>query len=97
MNFGLKVILVWVVAGMIGWSFWKLSPSTESLKSADAACRIPRLVSEVDGLKLYVVRDGCASYAIYFSSSGTQTSRQECHWVGKVRTCKTITERVPNR
>ncbi len=41
-------------------------------------CNTPRLVSEIDGVKLYVVKPECGR-EVYFSKSGTHTIHTERH------------------
>lgn len=54
-------------------------------------CNTPKLVSQIDGVSLYVVSPDCDT-PVYFSKSGTHTTHEEQH--GK--TVETVNDDVSN-
>lgn len=53
----------------------------------------PHLESSAAGVELWcIVRDG---RPVYFSKSGTHTTHEECHWIGKMRSCTTKDDDIP--
>lgn len=50
----------------------------------EALCRTPKLNASIDGINVYVYRDGCRGELVYFSKSMTKTRR--CHTEGAGKT-----------
>lgn len=77
---------MFIIAVIAGLSFGVKScvdhENTPEYRANQAAemkdCETPKLVSEIDGLKLYVIRPNC-DREVYFSRAGTHTTHTERH------------------
>lgn len=71
----MKIIKLFLVTGLVFLTACEQTPEGEVLEIAKCA---PKLVSEVDGVKLYKVNCGKTGYKnVFFSVNGTQSSYQE--------------------
>lgn len=95
-NFILVIASILAIWGVKSCSDYTKTPEYQAQRKAERKrCETPRLVSEIDGVKLYAIYlDGpdysCGQLPVYFSRSGTQTEHTEHH--GKSST--TVIDRV---
>lgn len=73
------IILLGVTFGIKSCVDHENSPEFKAKREAELKeCETPVLVSEIDDVKLYVVRPNCRR-EVYFSKSGTHTTHTERH------------------
>ena len=90
-------VSVAIVAGMYGCSQSQWAADFgKKMEAKEAECQKPKLLSEVDGVRLYSYRRSCGSDPVYFSASGTNWETQECSGSGKTRRCHNEQHQVPN-
>lgn len=104
---GLKDALLGIVTiGFVCWLGWLMVFSESAQQdqreqiAQDAADRKPHVIREADGCKVYAFKsEGIWHYFTRCPASRTTTesSRQECHLVGKVNSCTTKTETIDSK
>ncbi len=80
-NFIFILIMLLLTLGVVKCNQYMNTPEYKAARAAERAiCLKPQLVSEIDGVRLYVINPPdmhCPERPVYFSKSGTKTTHTE--------------------